>query len=350
VSFIAQFTEIQAEIKRRGIAAYDMRDEGHLELVFVGPSGLDRDDTDYREKVKFSFLPGETGEPRKIAEPASESPIRYFLDGTQRTLRAFYCQNIPIVAGVVAAAVLERNGQGEPRVMPGMLRFRHAWIIPRQSGIAEVNNLIEAIEAKGGDVVDPLDHPRFDGERYANELLEFGGLLEHAFKRVGALRTEIELELLRKWCDNRQDDGLLLVDGPLREEAKGAIGLVKAFTRQYFMGAEATTLFRLKHGERTAAFTVEDFWRTGHPVDAWYQRHWDASGRDPRHALIRLELSSKWLEKPSIDDIAGWVMRERIPAAKADARWATLLYPVHYLEEILKRHIEAQTRGWTTRR
>jgi hypothetical protein len=350
VTFIAQFSEIQAEIKRRGIAAYDMRDEGHLELVFVGPSGLDRDDADYREKVNFSFLPGESGEPRKITVPESDSPIRYFLDGTQRTLRAFYCQNIPIVAGVVAAAVLVRNDRGEPRVMPGMIRFRHAWIIPKKSGIAEVDHLIEVITAKGGEVVDPLDDPRFDDERYANELLEFGGLLEHAFKRVGALRTEIELELLRLWCGNRTDDGLLLVDGPLREDAPGAIGLVKAFTRQYFMGAEAMTLFRLGHGERTAAFTVADFWRRDYPVDAWYQRHWDASGRDPRHALVRLELSSNWPEKPSVDDVAGWVMRERVPAAKADARWATLLYPVHYLEEILKRHIEAQTRGWTTRR
>jgi hypothetical protein len=349
VTFIAQFSEIQAEIERLGIAAYDMRDEGHLELVFVGPSGLDRDDGDYRERVKFQLLPGETGEPRDIGTPASPSPIRCFLDGTQRTLRAFYCQNIPIVAGIVAAAVLERSERGEPRIMPGMIAFRHAWIIPRRSGIAEIDRLIDLIRAKGGDVVDPLDHPRFDGERYDAELHEFGGLLEHAFKRVGGLRTEIEMELLRRWCAARRDDSLLLVDGPLREEACGAIGLVKAFTRQYFMGAEATTLFRLRHGQRTAAFTVEDFWRSGHPVDAWYQRHFDASGRDPRHALIRIELSSRAADKPAIDDVAGWVMRERVPAAKADARWATLLYPVHYLEEILKRHIDAQTRGWTRR-
>ncbi|MCC6791659.1 MAG: hypothetical protein IT336_08245 [Thermomicrobiales bacterium] len=349
MTFIAQFGEIQAEIERQGIAAYDMRDEGHLELVFVGASGIDRDDGEYRERVKFRFLTGESGDPREIRVPLTAAPIRYFLDGTQRTLRAFYCQNIPIVAGIVAAAVLERSERGEPRIMPGMIAFRHAWIIPMRSGIPEIDRLIALIHSKGGEVVDPLDHPRFAGDRYAEELHEFGGLLEHAFKRVGGLRTEIELDLLRRWCANRQDDGLLLVDGPLREEACGAIGLVKAFTRQYFMGAEATTLFRLRHGHRTAAFTVEDFWRAGHTVDAWYQRHFDASGRDPRHALIRIELSSNAPGKPDIDDVAGWVMRERVPAAKADARWATLLYPVHYLEEILKRHIDAQTRGWTRR-
>jgi hypothetical protein len=351
VTFIAQFSEIQAEIKRQGIAAYDMRDEGHLEMVYVGQSGLDRDDGDYRERVGFKLLPGETGDPRKIAEPTRASPIRYFLDGAQRTLRAFYCQNIPIVAGIVAAAVLERSVEGEPRVMPGMIAFRHAWIIPMRTAIPEIDHMIDVIRSKGGDIVDPLDDKRFDDdEKYATELHEFGGLMEHAFKRVGALRTEIELDLLDRWCASRKDDSLLLMDGPIRRESCGAVGLVKAFTRQYFMGAEATTLFRLQHGERTAAFTVADFWRANHPVDAWYQRHFSADGRDPRHALVRIELSSNAPGKPDVDDVAGWVMRERAPSAKNDARWATLLYPVHYLEEILKRHIDAQTRGWTTRR
>jgi hypothetical protein len=129
-----------------------------------------------------------------------------------------------------------------------------------------------------------------------------------------------------------------------------AVGLVKSFTRQYLTGEASTMLFRLKHGERSAAFSVADGWRDGTRVNAWYQRHWDATGRDPRHALVRLEMSSDWTGQPSIDDVAGWVMRERVPSAQADARWATLLYPVHYLEAILKRHIDAQTRGWTTRR
>ena len=44
--------------------------------------------------------------------------------------------------------------------------------------------------------------------------------------------------------------------------------------------------------------------------------------------------------------MSAWLMAERTPRATADARWATLLYPVHYLERILKRRLEADTRGW----
>jgi hypothetical protein len=40
------------------------------------------------------------------------------------------------------------------------------------------------------------------------------------------------------------------------------------------------------------------------------------------------------------------VLAERTPRATGDARWATLLYPVHLLERILKRRLDADTRGW----
>jgi hypothetical protein len=348
VSFIAQFSEIHAEIQRRGIAAFDMRDEGHLELVYVGPSGLETDHGG-RASVQFSWLESNPGIARQVPEPPAPSPIRYFLDGSQRTLRAFYCDNVPVITGVVGAAVLERNDKGEPRILPGMLAFRHVWVIPLNSDLPGLNQLVEVIWERGGEIVDPLDDVPAD--RYQDELLEFGGVVERGFKRVGKVRQELESALLARWCSEYGDrDGMLLADGPLRMSAPGAIGLVKSFTRQYLSGEASTALFRMKHGERSAAFSVIDGWRRDAAVNAWYQRHWDATGRDPRHALIRLELSHGWEGQPSFDDVAGWVMRERVPAAKADARWATLLYPVHYLEEILKRRIDAETRGWTSRR
>jgi len=349
VSFIAQFSQIQTELQRRGIDAYDMRDESHLELVFVAPSGIDREDGSARRNPPITWLEDEPFRPRPIGTPSTPSPIRFFLDGSQRTLRAFYCDNVPVITGIVGAAILERDERGEPRVVPGMLAFKHVWVIPLQSSLPGLNELIDVIRSHGGEIVDPLDE--IEPERYGHELLEFGGVMERGFKRVGRVRQEVEAALLEHWCmEHGSGTGLVLVDGPLRSVAPCAIGLVKSFTRQYLTGEASTALFRLKHGERSAAFSVADGWRDGTRVNAWYQRHWDATGRDPRHALIRLEMSADWHEQPTVDDVAGWVMRERVPSAKADARWATLLYPVHYLEEILKRHIDAQTRGWTTRR
>jgi hypothetical protein len=347
VSFIAQFAEIHAEVRRRGIAAYDMRDEGNLELVYVGTSGLDVDGATGRASVKLGWLESEPGRTRPVPTLTAPSPIRYFLDGSQRTLRAFYCDNVPVITGIVGAAVLERNDRGEPKVMPGMLAFKHVWVIPTVSDLPGLNQLVQVISSRGGTIVDPLDE--LPPDRYQAELHEFGGVIERGFKRVGKVRQDLEIELLARWqAEIGGDAGLLLVDGPLRIATPGAVGLVKSFTRQYLTGEASSALFRMKHGERSAAFRVVDGWRSEVPVDAWYQRHWDATGRDPRHALVRIELSSDWSGKPAVDDVAGWIMRERVPAAKADARWATLLYPVHYLEEILKRRIDAETRGWSS--
>ena len=345
MSFIARFRQIHAEIERRGIEAFDMRDEGHLEHVFAGGTGAEINAQSPRETGRIEWLEENSELPRSILEP---NQIRYFLDGSQRTLRAFYCDNLPVVAGIVGAAVLRRDGEGRLHVERGMVGFKQVWVIPRRTKSHDLNRVIAILEEQGEDVVDPIQD--FPPERYAAELRDFGGMIEYAFKRVGAERAELETALLLRWNDEiGAHDGLMLVDGPLREPVSGAIGLVKSFTRQYVSGAEAMTLFRLRQTQRTAAFRVTDAWRSSTPIKAWYQRQWDASGRDPRHALIRLELFDGWADHPSFEEIAAWIIRERVPTAKADARWATLLYPVHQLEEILKNQMDTLTRGWTAR-
>ncbi len=114
----------------------------------------------------------------------------------------------------------------------------------------------------------------------------------------------------------------------------------------------------LAPGHRTTAFHPTDRYRNlgleaaadpGPDPDArtlWYLRLWDAAGLDARHALIRVEAGPDVRETARIDELSAWLMAERTPRAVADARWATLLYPVHYLERILKRRLEADTRGW----
>ncbi|MGN6484497.1 MAG: hypothetical protein ACTHMX_08835, partial [Thermomicrobiales bacterium] len=73
---------------------------------------------------------------------------------------------------------------------------------------------------------------------------------------------------------------------------------------------------------------------------------WDSSGLDARHALVRIEAPHEVATPEEIDRIAGWLVSERLPRATADPRWPTLLYPIHYLEAILKRRLAALTAGW----
>ena len=78
----------------------------------------------------------------------------------------------------------------------------------------------------------------------------------------------------------------------------------------------------------------------------WYLRLWDAAGQDARHALVRIEAAHDVADTVAINRLSSWLLAERIPRATQDARWATLLYAIHYLEQILKRRVAGVTAGW----
>jgi hypothetical protein len=78
----------------------------------------------------------------------------------------------------------------------------------------------------------------------------------------------------------------------------------------------------------------------------WYLRMQNATGQDARHGLIRLETPEVIADPDLADLISSWILAERAPRASADSRWATLLYPIHLLERMLKRRIQAITAGW----
>jgi hypothetical protein len=109
-------------------------------------------------------------------------------------------------------------------------------------------------------------------------------------------------------------------------------------------------LLGLPPGYRTTAFLPRNDRRRGGPEPEqrtlWYIRLWDAAGMDARHALVRIEAPRTVCTTEEIDRISGWILAERTPRATGDSRWATLLYPVHLLERILKRRLDADTRGW----
>jgi hypothetical protein len=78
----------------------------------------------------------------------------------------------------------------------------------------------------------------------------------------------------------------------------------------------------------------------------WYMRLWSAHGMDARHSLVRIETANAVSSTEQIDEISGWILAERLPRATGDPRWPTLLYPISYLERILKRRLAEITAGW----
>lgn len=360
-TFATRVARLHAELSHAGMGLTDMRGAQSLELHLTGtvearpprsessrPGGVEPLEGPIEERLVPRVAPG-------------ASRLRYFLDGSQRTFLVWRCGLVPVAATVSAAAILSRDASGRCQVEPGTLRMEHAFLIPRRLPDPKLAALLDRLDASGLTVVDPL--ARFDQEEdYLAAASDYGYQVEMAGSSANQIRAGLEQSLLRHWATETartDDDTWIVVDGRLRATVPRAIGLVKQFSNTYLTGTDAETLLGLRPGHRTTAVAATDWWRRADARDSdeddlpdpdaltlWYLRLWDATGQDARHALIRLEAGADVRETARIDEISSWVMAERTPRAMADARWATLLYPIHYLERVLKRCLEADTWGW----
>lgn len=347
-----QIARLHSELAADGVVVNDMRHAQSLELQFAGAG-----DVVARPKRAIGIEPLEGPiEPRPVPRiRPRDSRLRYYLDGTQRTFLAWRCNTIPILATIASTAILKRDDSGHCDVVPRTLRLQHALIAPRQHPDPELQRMLERIDRHGFTVIDPftIDPLDDDTDLDSLNLMDYGYLVEKSYRAGRTVRANIELDLLTQWSDGAIDpsgNDWLVADGRLLLPAPRAIGLVKNFSEAYLSGPEAAMMLSLAPGCRTTAFFLREKSRRGGPEpDArtlWYLRLWDAAGLDARHALVRVEAESSVRSTLAIDEISSWLWAERTPRATRDARWATLLYPVHYLERILKRCLDADTRGW----
>jgi hypothetical protein len=365
-SLAVQVSELAARLRRDGVPLADMRYSDPLELAFSGmfdvrmpsveafPDGIERLESD---PIEAHTVPAALGQSR----------LRYFLDGSQRTLLVWRLGLVPVTTTIAAAAILYRNDAGKVEIAPDTLRFRHAWLVPRRARQPGLDALIALIEESGGEIVDPLaDLP---DEAYDALAGDYGKLHQAAYVAARSVREKLEWKLLEEWDHGRvvrSEDDWLVVDGRMRFIVQNAVGLVKSFTRQQLVGGEAETVFGLAPGHRSGAFRLpSDFHRDlgldsdidlapatgqyGAPT-LWYLRMHNSLGQDARHALVRVEAGRDVRSAEEIDEISAWLLAERAPKAASDSRWATLLYPIHLLEEILKRRVAAHTHGWPAAR
>ena len=361
-TFTAQVARLHGELTRDGVPVSDMRGAQSLESQLAGVADLGGRPAPRPADARRGIEPLEGPiEARAVPRlPPRASRLRYFLDGAQRTFLVWRCGLVPVAATVAAAGILARDQDGRCELVPGTLRLEHAWLIPRRAASPQLAALLRRIDAVGMTVADPLERVE-DAAEYAAAAGDYGRLVELAYDRARKVREGLELDLLRRWAADPAragDDGWIVVDGRLHAVVPRALGLVKQFGDSYLTGADAETLLNLAPGHRTTAFFPTDRYRgigangngaADHDPDArtlWYLRLWDATGLDARHALVRVEAGPDLRASHEIDEVSAWLLAERTPRATADARWATLLYPVHYLERILKRSLEADTRGW----
>ena len=351
VSFTERINRLNASLLRDGIPVSDIRRSPALELQFAGAGDLARPRESARQPG-FEPIEGPIEARRVPVIAPRESRLRYFLDGAQRTFAVWRCGLVPTAATVVAAAILQRDPGEDGSVVPGTLKMEHCWLIPSGTGDGRVEELLRRIRAAGMRVRDPRNLDPGDDAAHEQAGIDYGRLHELAYVAARQERDQVEAEALADWVRRpgwEASGDWIVVDGRLRAPAVHAIGLVKQFSDAYLSGEDAETLLGLPPGFRTTAFHPTDRFRGGPNPEArtlWYIRLWDAAGMDARHALVRIEAPHDVRSTEEIDRISSWVLAERTPRATGDGRWATLLYPVHLLERILKRRLDADTRGW----
>jgi hypothetical protein len=305
------------------------------------------------------------GKPRAVDPGESDGVSRlcYFLDGVQATHEVGRIGPVPIVATTVAAAIVNRCDRRFSRmpfeVPPAMVR---AIILPLgvDEKVDAFHGLLarEGLAALGHEEVMEASDLVLDSTEYAPlvDPADYVGMKAMAYGRARSLRERLEGEMLRQWeGDDRalEDElGWIAVDGQLRdirEANRRVVGIIKTVARPEFRGEEVGVLLDLEAGKRTTSFVPG--WQTNlGPVEqrtSWYLRMWPQQrGADALGSLMRIE-ASRDTRPEQVDEISRWVLAERAPLTKPDPRWPATIYPIHYVEKILKPHVQGSERAYS---
>ena len=134
------------------------------------------------------------------------------------------------------------------------------------------------------------------------------------------------------------DEGLLVIDGPLRgrQNLRSAIGLIKTHHTDYLPTELLPVLRSLDHGERTPVFTIGGMW-TRH---SWYLRL-PGPGGSPRAGIVRCECSSDLNAEKAVAmaNVSARVLPRYASEAHKDTRAPQNLYPIAGLERELRHRL-----------
>jgi hypothetical protein len=316
--------------------------------------------------------PFPTGRPHHLETPVGSralgdhrgiSRLCYFLDGVQSSREIGRIGMSPVIVSTVAATIVNRCGRRFSRMpLESPPVVVQAVILPRSAGDAGVEAFWGLLLAAGFSELGPNEVPStphliLDSAEYIAEAdpSDYVGMRERARVRVRGLRERLEGGMLRQWeGDNRvldDADAWIAVDGQLediRESNRRAIGLIKSVARPEFVGKDVGMLLDLEPGMRTTSFVPD--WQVrldpGKQRTSWYLRMWPPQrGADALGSLMRVE-APRETEPDQVDEISRWILAERAPLAKPDPRWPAMIYPIQYVEKILKPLVQGQERAY----
>jgi hypothetical protein len=144
--------------------------------------------------------------------------------------------------------------------------------------------------------------------------------------------TALEIEISSM---AREDEDLLVVDGPLRNRRQlpRAIGYVKTQQKQYLPAALTPVVTSLRPGQRTPVFHLGTVWGGW----SWYLRLPGATGA-PWSGIVRVECSPDLLIEQAVElaDLSGATLPRFASSAYKDPRAPQNLVPIAGLERRLR--------------
>ena len=259
-----------------------------------------------------------------------------FLDGIQRSTTVAYVDGVPVLHGTAAAAIRERDQSGRMR----------AWRAPEidHSVFASRTLLGETTWALLGSALASRAHTVRDTDDSAPvPSAHPASLLRQGLDALSRVRNDLERAVGEQWCAAHADRPLY-VDGSLRTShammrSAGAVGVVKSHATLYMPDSALQGVMTLDAARRTTLLEALDV--NERPLfHTWYLRLRSATGRDPFFGLIRVETGVRNTDDAAAelraDDISAWLLAERSPLARPDARWDVMPYAVRDCEVYLR--------------
>ncbi|HYW50160.1 MAG TPA: hypothetical protein VE861_06125 [Gemmatimonadaceae bacterium] len=295
---------------------------------------LAADNTPLMEQVSVQLL-GDALSVRDVPAPRA-AVFEGFLDGIQRSTTIAYIDGVPLLHGTAASTIRERDTDGRMCTWRAPV-VEHALYTSRALLGEQTWEHLEQVMTPRGHLLRDSDNGLPVPSRHPS------ALLRQSLDALSRVRNDMERRIGEQWCDVHAGRPLY-VDGSLRTSVAmmrsgGAVGVVKSHATLYVLDDELPVVAALEAMQRTSVIIALD--STSRPrFLTWYLRLRASAGRDPFFGLIRVETGVRDGDVAAVerhaDGVSAWLLAERAPLAKPDARWDVMPYAIRDCEVYLR--------------
>lgn len=309
---------------------------------------------------------------KRLIEDHGASFFRYFLDGSQRSYRVIEASikghYLPFCAGQIGVAVLERGENGRFSTVKNLTTVRNVLAVPNLISEDSADDIAEQINTE----LHEKHHFTIVRYDYNTKEDKDPGDLGRAMiidemqrQELRTIREMIQWNVISDRAMLAKDGGLQYRHDKIKDlnlskddivQLRNVIGLAKMFKPSLTLGKgrKRESLGNLTKGlqwkERTTVIRPPNNKETTYGW--WYLRlrptNWMYS---PLQGIVKIEVFATGEEKDDgisqsrADTISSYVLAERnVTPYKADARWATHIYPIYLTETYLRSSFLSHTR------